>query len=118
MPPEAETLLGEHAQPAWQMRKLFSAPLVAVLALLLGAFFALVRYPAVEATDAHVNQYYTFFIHIMIMIFVGAASPSRALPRCSGSARRKIESGARRVCRFRLPDDLPEVCPSQFASPK
>lgn len=75
MPPEAESLLGDHTHAAWQMRKLFSAPLVAVLAVLLCAFFALVRYPAVEATDAHVNQYYTFFIHIMIMIFVGAARP-------------------------------------------
>ena len=54
------------------MRKAFSAPLVAVLAVLLGAFFGLVQYPAQEATDNHVNRYYTFFIHIMIMIFVGA----------------------------------------------
>ena len=59
----------------WQMRKVFSAPLVAFLAVLLAAFFALVRYPALEATDDHVNQYYMFFIHILIMIFMGAYVP-------------------------------------------
>ncbi len=118
MPPEAEPLLGEQPHAVWQMRKLFSAPLVAVLALLLGAFFALVRYPAYEATDAHVNQYYTFFIHIMIMIFVGVATP----PRHSHAALTVLQvvnkSRARLVCRFRLPDDLPEVCPCQTASPE
>lgn len=119
MPPEAESLLGDHTHAAWQMRKLFSAPLVAVLAVLLCAFFALVRYPAVEATDAHVSQYYTFFIHIMIMIFVGAARPP---PRRSHAALTVLqivsESGARLVCRFRLPDDLLEVLPCRTASPK
>ena len=79
MPADTEApLLSEHAHAAWQMRKLFSAPLVAVIAVILGAFFALVQYPEYNATDAHVNQYYTYFIHIMIMIFVGAAgSPGR-----------------------------------------
>ena len=71
----AEPLLGEHGSLHWQMRKVFSAPLAAVLAVLLAAFFALVRYPALEATDDHVNQYYMFFIHILIMIFVGAGVP-------------------------------------------
>lgn len=71
----AEALLGEHGSTHWQMRKVFSAPLVAVIVALLAAFFALVRYPVLEATDDHVNQYYMFFIHILIMIFVGTRVP-------------------------------------------
>ena len=71
----AEPLLGEHGSSHWQMRKVFSIPLVAVTMVLLAAFFALVRYPALGATDDHVNQYYMFFIHILIMIFVGTCLP-------------------------------------------
>ena len=71
----AEALLGEHGSSHWQMRKVFSAPLIAVIVVILAAFFAIVRYPALEATDDHVNQYYMFFIHILIMIFVGACVP-------------------------------------------
>ena len=64
------------------MRKVFSAPLVAVIVALLAAFFALVRYPALEATDDHVNQYYMFLVHILIMIFVGACVPLVAEMLC------------------------------------
>ena len=29
------------------------------------------RYPELKATDAHVGQYYMFYIHVAIMIYVG-----------------------------------------------
>ena len=29
------------------------------------------RYPELTATDAHVTQYYMFYIHVAIMIYVG-----------------------------------------------
>ena len=67
-----EPLLGGHGgHPAWDMRRAFSAPLAVLLAVLLGAFFALVKYPELVATDAHVSQYYMFYIHVAIMIYVG-----------------------------------------------
>ena len=69
----SEPLLGEHEHLATGMRKVFSAPLAVFLAVLLGAFFGLVQYPT-HATDEHVSRYYTFYIHIMVMIFVGALS--------------------------------------------
>ncbi len=105
----SEPLLGEHGYPARGMRNVFSAPLVAVLAILLGLFFRLVQYPAQEATDNHVNRYYTFFIHIMIMIFVGALNRA---PATLGFLRQYSKAANRQVhltCRFWVSYDLPEA---------
>jgi hypothetical protein len=35
------------------------------------AMLLLRRYPELKATDAHVGQYYMFYIHVAIMIYVG-----------------------------------------------
>ncbi len=67
----AVPLLSGHAHPTWNLRTTFSAPLAVILAALLGVFIAYVKYPELESTDAHVNQYYMYYIHVAIMIFVG-----------------------------------------------
>jgi hypothetical protein len=64
-------LLGDHAHPTWNLRASFSAPLAVVAVALLGAFIGLVKYPELTSTDAHVNQYYMYYIHVAIMIYIG-----------------------------------------------
>lgn len=64
-------LLSGHAHPTWNLRTTFSAPLTILTVAILGVFIAYVRYPELESTDAHVNQYYMYYIHVAIMIFIG-----------------------------------------------
>lgn len=64
-------LLSGHGHPVWNLRTTFSALLAVVMAAILGVFIAYVKYPELESTDAHVNQYYMYYIHVAIMIFVG-----------------------------------------------
>ena len=64
-------LMGGHAHIVWDLKTTFAAPLAVVLAVLLAAFLALVKYPELLATDAHVAQYYMYYIHVAIMIYIG-----------------------------------------------
>ncbi len=64
-------LLSGHAHRTWNLRTTFSAPLTIITAAIFGVFIAYVRYPELESTDAHVNQYYMYYIHVAIMIFIG-----------------------------------------------
>ncbi|CAL8464160.1 g3695 [Coccomyxa elongata] len=79
-------LLSGHAHPTWNLRTTFSAPLTIITAAILGVFITYVKYPELESTDAHVNQYYMYYIHVAIMIFIGFGYLMTFLRRYSYSA--------------------------------
>ncbi|CAK0782997.1 hypothetical protein CVIRNUC_006192 [Coccomyxa viridis] len=83
----AEPLLGgHHPSKPFDLRATFSAPLAVLCAVFLALFFVFVRYPELTATDAHVTQYYMFYIHVAIMIYVGFGFLMTFLRRYSYSA--------------------------------
>ncbi|WIA39056.1 hypothetical protein OEZ86_005200 [Tetradesmus obliquus] len=72
--------------PGWKLRTSFAAPLAAAAALLLVGFSFAITYAPTKASDDHVNQYYMWFIHVMVMIFVGFGFLMTFLKRYSYSA--------------------------------
>ena len=76
MPEDSELplLSGSHngAHTGSTLAKTFSAPVAIYIAALVAIFSFYVDYDVIHATDAHVYQYYLFYIHVAIMISVGA----------------------------------------------
>lgn len=73
----------------WQLSTTFSSSVAVVCLALLGGLSLLTDVSVDKATDEHVGQYYTWFIHVQIMIFVGFGflmTFLRRVPISSGDA--------------------------------
>ncbi|KAK9829438.1 hypothetical protein WJX72_005875 [[Myrmecia] bisecta] len=76
----------QQPQPdAWSLRG-FSASLTAICALLVTLFCVFTRYASEEEFSIHVSQYYSWFIDVEIMVFLGFGCLMTFLRRYSYSA--------------------------------
>jgi hypothetical protein len=85
MPAACCLLQGVETTPPWNMRT-FSASVAVVLAALLVALGCLTDYSVLQANDKHVQQYYMYYIHVAMMVFVGFGFLMTFLYRYSYSA--------------------------------
>ncbi len=56
---------GSAAHKPWNLKGSFSTSVAGLSVVLLAAFAALVKYSDVKATDAHVNQYYMWWVDVL-----------------------------------------------------
>jgi ammonium transporter Rh len=83
---EGYSLIPKDAEQAWDLPKTFSASVAVVLFALLAGLAALTDFTVENATDKHVDQYYMYYIHVAMMIFIGFGFLMTFLRRYSYSA--------------------------------
>jgi hypothetical protein len=77
---------GIGTEPGWDLPRTFSASAALVLAVLLAALGLFTDYSVLQANDKHVDQYYMYYIHVAMMVFVGFGFLMTFLHRYSYSA--------------------------------
>lgn len=77
--------LSKEKQP-WNLSATFSSSVAIISVALLSGLAMFSDYSVEKATDRHVDQYYMFYIHVAIMIFVGFGFLMTFLKRYSYSA--------------------------------
>jgi hypothetical protein len=71
MPAKDAGLEPSASSERWNLPRSFTTSAAALSALLLVLLACFTDYSSENATDEHVRQYYMFYIHVAIMVFIG-----------------------------------------------